>query len=176
MLTFWLELSTLYFSIAISTNIYTHLYIYTHIHISTIALHLQQPIYSKILNKRLSPPPPPLPHLFFWKKTRPNKTQTRVSCSSCSTVYGDLADVKQDDDNLSKALKFEKGYHEKYSNDKFVYEGPFKKRFCESGGGRKCKALEVREAVFEWFIHVRGVLKRRLPINIFLSKCYQVCD
>ena len=175
MLTFWLELSTLYFSIAISTNIYTHLYIYTHIHISTIALHLQQPIYSKILNKRLSPPPP-LPHLFFWKKTRPNKTQTRVSCSSCSTVYGDLADVKQDDDNLSKALKFEKGYHEKYSNDKFVYEGPFKKRFCESGGGRKCKALEVREAVFEWFIHVRGVLKRRLPINIFLSKCYQVCD
>ena len=175
MLTFWLELSTLYFSIAISTNIYTHLYIYTHIHISTIALHLQQPIYSKIPNKRPSPPPP-LPHLFFWKKTRPNKTQTRVSCSSCSTVYGDLADVKQDDDNLSKALKFEKGYHEKYSNDKFVYEGPFKKRFCESGGGRKCKALEVREAVFEWFIHVRGVLKRRLPINIFLSKCYQVCD
>ena len=61
MLTFWLELSTLYFSIAISTNIYTHLYIYTHIHISTIALHLQQPIYSKILNKRLSPPPPPPP-------------------------------------------------------------------------------------------------------------------
>ena len=66
MLTFWLELSTLYFSIAISTNIYTHLYIYTHIHISTIALHLQQPIYSKILNKRLSPPPPPT--YFFGKK------------------------------------------------------------------------------------------------------------
>ena len=25
---------------------------------------------------------------------------------------------------------------------------PSKKKFCESGGGRKCKAPEVREALF----------------------------
>ena len=43
-------------------------------------------------------------------------------------------------------------------------------------GGRKCKAPEVREAMFEWFINVQGVLKERLPIKMFLSKCQQVCD
>ena len=84
--------------------------------------------------------------------------------------------MKHDDDNLSKALKFAKRCHEKYLNDEFVDEEPSKKRFRESGGRRKCKAPEVREAVFEWFINVRGVLKGRLPIKMFRSKCQQVYD
>ena len=29
------------------------------------------------------------------------------------------------------------------------------KRFRDNGGGRKCKAPEVREALFKWFINVR---------------------
>ena len=32
-------------------------------------------------------------------------------------------------------------------------------------GGRKCKAPEVREAMFEWFINVQGVLKGHLPFD-----------
>ena len=51
---------------------------------------------------------------------------------------------------------------------------PSKKRFRESGGGRKYKAPEVREAMFQWFINVRGVLKGRLPIKMSRSKCQQV--
>ena len=43
--------------------------------------------------------------------------------------------------------------------------------FRESGGGRSSKALEVREAMFEWFINVKRVLKGRLTIKIFRSKC-----
>ena len=43
--------------------------------------------------------------------------------------------------------------------------------FRESGGGRSSKALEVREAMFEWFINVKRVLKGRLAIKIFRSKC-----
>ena len=81
--------------------------------------------------------------------------------------------MKHDDNNLSKALKFIKRCHEKYLNDEVDDEESFKKRFRESGGGRKCKAPEVREAMFEWFINVRGVLKGRLPIKMFRSKCPQ---
>ena len=51
---------------------------------------------------------------------------------------------------------------------------PSKKRFRESGGGRKYKAPEVREAMFQWFINVRGVLKGRLPIKMSRSKCQQL--
>ena len=50
----------------------------------------------------------------------------------------------------------------KILNDEFVDGEPSNKRFRESGGGRKCKPPEVREAMFEWFINVRGVLKGRL--------------
>ena len=55
-------------------------------------------------------------------------------------------------DNLNKTLKFLKRCHEKYLNDEFVDEEPSKKIFHESGGGRKCEAPEVREAMFEWSI------------------------
>ena len=61
--------------------------------------------------------------------------------------YSGLANVKNDDNNLSKALKFAKRCLEKYLNDEFVDEEPSKKWFRESGGGRKCKAPEVREAM-----------------------------
>ena len=72
--------------------------------------------------------------------------------------------MKHDDNNISKALKFAKRLYEKYLNDEFVDEEPSKERFHESGGGRKCKAPEVREAIFEWFINVGGALKGRLPM------------
>ena len=76
--------------------------------------------------------------------------------------YTDLSKVKQDNPNLVKALKFAKPCYEKYLANNFEGEEPPKKRFRESGAGRKCKAPEVREAIFEWFINVRGVLKGRL--------------
>ena len=82
--------------------------------------------------------------------------------------------MKHADNNLSKALKFAKRCHEKYLNDEFVDEEPSKKIFRESGAGWKCKTPEVREAMFEWFINVREVLKGRLLIKMFQSKSQQV--
>ena len=84
--------------------------------------------------------------------------------------------MKHHDNNPSEGLEFAKKCHEKYLNDEFVDEEPSKKRFRESGGGRKCKAPEVREAMFEWFINVREISKGRLPIKMFRSKCQQVYD
>ena len=47
-----------------------------------------------------------------------------------------------------------------------------KQKFRESGGGRKPQAIEVRQAMFEWFVDVRG----RLHVKIFRSKCIEVYE
>ena len=73
-----------------------------------------------------------------------------------------------------EVLKFTKRCYEKYLATDFEGAEPSKKRFRESGAWRKCKAPEVREAMFEWFINVRGVLKGRLPKKMFRTKCQQV--
>ena len=104
------------------------------------------------------------------KKHVPIKPKQGFLSTAVWEFYSDLADVKRDDNNLNKAIKFAKRCYEKYLNDEFVDEEPPKKRFCErGGGGRKCKAPKVREAIFQWFINVQGVLKGRLPIKIFRS-------
>ena len=108
------------------------------------------------------------------KKHLPIKPKQGFLATAVREFYSDLANVKDNNNNPSKALKFAKTCHEKYLNDEFVDEEPSKKRFRDSRGERKCKAPEVREAMFEWFINVRGVLKGRLPIKIFRSKCQQV--
>ena len=41
---------------------------------------------------------------------------------------------------------------------------------CEPGAGRKSKAPEVRNALFQWFVDVYGSLKGRLPLKMFRSK------
>ena len=73
-----------------------------------------------------------------------------------------------------KALRFAKRCYEKYLANDFEGEEPPKKRFHETRTGRKCKAPEIREAIFEWFINVRGVFKGRLPKKMFRTKCQQV--
>ena len=109
------------------------------------------------------------------KKHVPIKLKQGFLATAVREFY--LADVKHDANNLSsKALKFGKRRHEKYLNDELVYEEPSKKKFRESKGGRKCKAPEVREAMSDWIINVQGVLKGRLPIKMFRSKCQQVYD
>ena len=115
-------------------------------------------------------------HDYKRKKHVPIKPKQGFLATAFRELYSDLADVKHDDDNLRKALKFAKRCHEKYLNDEFVNEEPSKKRFPKSGGGRKCKALEVREPMLEWFINLRGVLKGCFPIKIFRSKYQQVYD
>ena len=108
------------------------------------------------------------------KKHVPIKPKQGFLPTVVSEFYSDLAGVKHNDNNLSTALKFEKRFHEKYLNGEFVDEEPSKKIFRESRGGKKCQAPEVIEAIFEWFINVRGLLKGRLPIKMFRLKCQQV--
>ena len=66
--------------------------------------------------------------------------------------------------------------HDKLLSGGFDNEEPSKKKFRQEGGRRKCKAPKVRQAMFEWFVNVRGTLKGRLLIKMFRSKCLTVYD
>ena len=88
--------------------------------------------------------------------------------------YSDLANAKNNDPEYENACKFASRCYQKHISNEF--EEPSKKRFRESGAGRKAEAPEVREALFDWFIDVRGALKARLPRKLFLLKCHELYD
>ena len=46
-----------------------------------------------------------------------------------------------------------------------------KSKYRKEGGGRKITISNVREALFEWFVDVRGTLKARLPRKMFNAQC-----
>ena len=72
------------------------------------------------------------------KKHAPMKPKQGFIAASVREFYTDLSKVKHDNPNLVKALKFAKRCYEKYLANDFEGEEPPKKRFCESGAGRKC--------------------------------------
>eukprot|EP00794_Sanderia_malayensis_P013649 gene13649-15078_t len=50
------------------------------------------------------------------------------------------------------------------------------KHFRALGAGRKHTLPEVREAMYEWFIDIRGSLKGRLPKDMFKAQCQVFYD
>ena len=110
------------------------------------------------------------------KQLVPMKPKQGFTAADVREFYTDLSKVKHDNPNLVKELKFAKRCFEKYLSNDFEGGEPPKKRFRGSGAGRKCKAPEVREAMFEWFTNVRGVLKGSLPKKMFGTKYQQVCS
>ena len=46
-----------------------------------------------------------------------------------------------------------------------------KSKYRKEGGGRKVTTPKVREALFDWFVDVRGTLKARLPRKMFKAQC-----
>lgn len=83
------------------------------------------------------------------------------------TFYSNLKDVKSDSPQIKNACKLAKRCLDKLKNGEFE-DGVAKKKFRSVGGGRKYRAVEVREALFAWFIDVRSSLKARLPKSLFL--------
>ena len=113
---------------------------------------------------------------FRTKKHVPKKPKQGFLATAVREFYSDLTDVRHNDPNLLSAIKLAKRCHDKLVDGGFDNEEPSKKRFRMEGGGRKCKAPEVRQAMFEWFVNVRGSLKGRLLVKMFRSKCVQVYD
>ena len=74
------------------------------------------------------------------------------------SFYSDLADSSSDDPEFIKALKLaSRSYNELEHLQDPSSCPPQKSR--GAGAGRKVKALEVRVALFHWFIDVRELLK-----------------
>ena len=95
---------------------------------------------------------------------------------SVRNFYADLKNAKHDDKSFKSASTLAVRCHKSilkntWNDIEDENEKAPKKRSRESGGGRKPKEPEVRDAVFEWFLDVRGALKGRLPLMIFLRKC-----
>ena len=80
--------------------------------------------------------------------------------------YSNLSLAKNDDRLFQSAIKLARRTlgADSHGDD---CENP-KKSFRAAGGGRKKKANEVREELFQWFIDIRTPLKARLPRKIFV--------
>ena len=95
---------------------------------------------------------------------------TRAVREFCS----DLKNVKHDDINLKIACKFGKWCYDRLISSENSCEisiEPSKSQYRKPGAGRKATIPDVREALFEWFIDVRGTLKARLPRKMFKTHC-----
>ena len=111
------------------------------------------------------------------KKKYDNKRKRHVSVTptwgplakSVRLFYADLKDAKNSDQHFQNAIKLaERCYNSLAELDDC--SKPPAKIFRASGGGRKSQAPEVRDALFQWFIDVRGSLKGRLSRKMFKLK------
>ena len=85
--------------------------------------------------------------------------------------YSDLEVLKNDDSIIKKAVKRGKRYYDQQMKNQFeIKEPPTKSKFRDPGGGRKVTVPENREALYDYFIDVRGSLKARLPRSLFKAQ------
>ncbi|GFO11576.1 steryl-sulfatase [Plakobranchus ocellatus] len=90
-------------------------------------------------------------------------------------IYPSLRQAKSDDAKFRRAVQMARRLLEE--EDQTKVEGcNSAKKFRMEGGGRKQKAVPVRQAAFEWFLDVRGALKARLPFKIFQAKCKELYE
>ena len=87
--------------------------------------------------------------------------------------YSDLKDKKHNDPQLVAAIKLGKRCYDlalKAENEEEITAPPCKSKYRQPGGGRKCAAPDVRQALYDWFIDIRGVLHARLPLSLFRAQ------
>ena len=95
----------------------------------------------------------------------------RYTAPAVQEYHKDLKGLKKDDPVMKKAVKLGKRcYDQQMKNQLQIVELPTKSKFRNPGGERKVTAPEVREALYDWFIDVRGSLKARLPRSLFKTQ------
>ena len=73
-------------------------------------------------------------------------------------------------------LQFAKRWYQNYKENKDAGTKVTKGTGWLQGGGRKCKNMPVRLALFHWFIDVPTSLKERLPICLLVGKAKELWE
>lgn len=94
-----------------------------------------------------------------------NKTRTSIKISA--KFLFKLKEAKSYSQDMKNGCKFGKRCFENLENGGFK-DGVDKKKFRSADGGCKARALEIRKALFQWFVEVTTKLKARLPKALFL--------
>ena len=103
------------------------------------------------------------------KRHVPDQPKHGYLTKAVRSFYSNLRNAESDSQETKKACKLAKRCYEKLERGDFE-DGTSSKKFRSSGGGRKSRAPEVRDALFQWFIDVRTSLKARLPKSLFVLK------
>ena len=102
-------------------------------------------------------------------------TQTGYIQPTVRKVFIDLKDEKSDTNGFKRATKFVSRCLEKLQRGEFALEENCgKNKYRLMGAGPKKQALEVRYALFDYFVDIRSSLKGCLPQLILLSKAKQL--
>ena len=103
------------------------------------------------------------------------KPSSGFTARAIREIYTDLAEAKNGDPKFCKGVKpASRCFNEIDQLRDPSTCAPTKKRAL--GGGRKSKAMEVRQALFTWFVDVRESLKDRLPRTMFKLKANELYD
>ena len=96
---------------------------------------------------------------------------------SVRVIFPDLAKDKCDAADFKSATKFLSRCMEKYERrDLDAEENDSSKKFRLPGAGARSRAVEVREALFDYFIDIRMSLKGRLPMFMLQAKAIELYE
>ena len=105
------------------------------------------------------------------KKHTQNLPREGYVARAVREYFPDIRSLKSTDPVLIKAVKLGKRCYEKVSKDESEITVPApKSKYRQPGGGRKVVAPDVREALYDWFVDIRGTLKARLPRSMFKAQ------
>ena len=104
------------------------------------------------------------------KWTNPH-SQIGFKAMTVRELFSDIKDEPNDSKDFKNALKFVDRCVKLHEDGEFVKEGNVStSKYRVIGAGPPQRAVDVRYALFEYFVNIRNSLKGRLPKNIFLAK------
>ena len=104
-------------------------------------------------------------------------TQTGYLQPTVREIFPDLSGERCDATDFKSATKFVTRCLEKFERGDFdAEENNTSKKFRLPGAGPPVRALEVRDALFDYFIDIRGSLKGRLPLFMLHAKAIELYE
>ena len=107
------------------------------------------------------------------KKSRWTQPASQIGYKALTVreVFIDMKEEKSDSSDFKSCVKFVGRCEELLTTGQFAIEGnDCCNKFRVAGAGAPQKVVDVRLALFQYFVDIRSSLKARLPKKIFLAK------